>query len=49
MNTMQAFYVRLSTAVRIPNSYQHHLALLTRVERIQLLHLRSDLQWAIWN
>ena len=49
MNTMQAFYERLSTSDSKPNTYQHHLALLTRVKRIQLLHLRSDLQWAIWN
>ena len=49
MTTMQAFYKRLSTTAKTNGAYQNNLALLTRVNRLQLLNLTSDLIWAIWN
>ena len=47
--TMQAFHKWLSSTAGTSQAYRRHLARLTRATRAQLLKLRSDDMWYLWN
>ncbi len=49
MKNMQDFYKKLSSVDETSTLQQRRLALLTHLNRAQLLNAASDLVWDIWS
>jgi len=48
MNTMQSFYTSITSASKLQGAYSEALADLTRINRMQMDVLASDLGWQEW-